>query len=80
MWDFWMTDYNPQFHAHIVADCPFNTFNKGAPWSSTEEGKSSSSTGPGKNLCSSLHQKTEEGKSSTEEGKSSTDAGKDPMF
>ena len=25
VWDFWMTDYDPQFHSHIFADCPFNT-------------------------------------------------------
>ena len=74
VWGFWMTDYDPQFHSHIFADCPLNKFTRR---SSAEEGKCSSSTGPGKNLCSSLHQKTEEGKSSTEEGKSSTDAGKD---
>ena len=69
VWDFWMTDYDLLFHVHIFADCPLNKFTR---QSSTEEGKSSSSTGPGKNL----YQKTEEGKSSTEEGKSSTEEGK----
>ena len=56
VWDFWMTDYDPQFHSHIFADCPFNTSSTEEGKSSTEEGKSS--TGAGKDLCSSLYQKS----------------------
>ena len=33
VWGFWMTDYDPQFHSHIFADCPCNTLQ-----SSMEEG------------------------------------------
>ena len=39
IWDLWLTDYNSRFHEHIFADCPFNTFNKGAPRSSTRGGQ-----------------------------------------